>query len=425
MNSNRGIIYIFSILSYICKKFQINYKMSNSLSQRILHMAESETIKMAQMARDLKAKGHDVISLSLGEPDFDTPDHIKEAAKRALDAGFTKYTPVPGAQELREAIVRKFKRDNGLDYSVAEIVVSNGAKQSIANVCMSLLDPGDEVLILSPFWVSYIEIVRLAEAVPVLIKAGIEQDFKATAAQLKAALTPRTKLVIFSSPCNPTGSVFTKNELEALADVIASQENVYVISDEIYEYINFTEEGHCSLASFPQVRDRVITVNGFAKGFAMTGWRLGYIGAPKWIADACSKMQSQITSGANSFSQQAAAFALDADKSPSESMRKEFLRRRDMVLGLLREIKGFKVNEPQGAFYVFPDISYYFGKSNGTTHIKNADDFCDYLMLQAFVGVVSGSAFGDDNCFRLSYAASEAQLREAIRRIAEVCARLK
>ena len=395
------------------------------LSQRIIKMAESETIKMAQMARDLKAKGHDVISLSLGEPDFDTPDHIKEAAKRALDDGYTKYTPVPGAVELKDAIVRKFKRDNNLTYSAAEIVVSNGAKQSIANVCMSLLDPGDEAAILSPFWVSYIEIVRLAQGVPVLIKAGIEQDFKVTAEQLRAAITPRTKLVIFSSPCNPTGSVFTKAELESLANVVAAHPNLYVIADEIYEYINFTEAGHTSMASFPQVRDRVITVNGFAKGFAMTGWRLGYIGAPKWIADACSKMQSQFTSGANSFSQQAAAYALDADMSETTKMKNEFRVRRDMVVGLLRDIEGFKVNEPQGAFYVFPDISFYFGKSNGETPIGNADDFCDYLMLHAFVGVVSGSAFGDDNCFRLSYAASEAQLREAISRIKTACAQLK
>ncbi len=394
------------------------------LSQRIQQMEESATIKMAQMARDLAEQGHDVISLSLGEPDFDTPGHIKEAAKKALDEGYTKYTPVPGLPELRKAIQTKFKRDNGLDYSLNEIVVSNGAKQSIANLCLALLDEGDEVIVLAPYWVSYSEIVKLAGGVPVIVSAGIENDYKVSAAQVEAAITGRTKLLLFSSPCNPTGSVYTAEELKEIAEVIARNEGIYIISDEIYEYINFTDQ-HASIGAFDNVKDRTATVNGFSKGFAMTGWRLGYIGAPEWIAGACAKVQGQFTSGATSFGQKAAVEALLGDMQPTYDMREAFLKRRDMVIGLLSEIPGMKVNRPQGAFYIFPDISSYFGKSAGHTAINTADDFCEYILEKAHVAVVAGSAFGADNCFRISYAASEKELREAIRRIAEAVSLFK
>lgn len=394
------------------------------LSQRIQRLAESATIKMSQKARALKAQGHDVISLSLGEPDFDTPQHIKDAAVEALKDGYTKYTPVPGLVELREAIKAKFKRDNDLDFEIDEIVVSNGAKQSIANLCLSLLDEGDEAIVLAPYWVSYGEIVKLSGATPVILKADIESDFKVSPAQLKAAINEKTRIVLFSSPCNPTGSVYTKEELKGLADVIAEHPSITIISDEIYEYINFIGK-HISIGAFDNVRSRTVTVNGFSKGFAMTGWRLGYIGAPKWIAKACAKMQGQFTSGATSFGQKAAAHALNSDLGPTLEMKAAFLKRRDMVLGLLKEIPGFKVNSPQGAFYVFPDISAYFGTSDGTTTINNADDFCEYLLTEGHVAVVTGSAFGADNCFRLSYAASEAQLREAVRRIKDTLSRLK
>lgn len=398
--------------------------MSIVLSNRVQAMAESETLKMAKMARELRAQGHDVISLSLGEPDFDTPAHIKEAAKAALDRGETKYTPVAGTLELRQAIVNKFKRENNLDFEATQIVVSTGAKQSIWNVCQALLNPGDECIVFAPYWVSYSEIIKMADATPVLVSGGIEQEFKVTAEQVAAAITPRTKMVLFSSPCNPTGSVFTQEELAAIAAVIAPHENIYIVADEIYELINFTGK-HVSIGSFENVRERTITVNGFAKGFAMTGWRLGYIGAPKAIAAACEKLQGQVTSGANSFSQAAAALALNADLAPSHAMREEFLSRRTLVIKLLNEIPGIKTNNPTGAFYVFPDISAYFGKSNGEWKINNADDFCDYVMMVAYVGLVSGNAFGAPNCFRLSYAASDAQLTEAIRRMKEVLGQLK
>ncbi len=394
------------------------------LSERILRMQESATIKMAQMARDLRAKGNDVISLSLGEPDFDTPDHIKAAAAQALNDGFTKYTPVPGLMELREAICTKFKRDNDLDFDVNQIVVSNGAKQSIANLCLTLLNDGDEVIIFAPYWVSYFEIVRLGGGVPVVLKSGIEQDFKVTPQQVADAITDRTKLVLFSSPCNPTGSVYTKEDLEAIVEVIRPHEQIHVISDEIYEYINFTGK-HVSIGAMPGMRDRTITVNGFSKGFAMTGWRLGYIGAPTWIAKACAKMQGQFTSGATAFGQKAAAHALLSDMTPTYEMREAFLKRRELVKEGLGAIPGFKINNPQGAFYIFPDISAYFGTSDGTNTINNANDFAEYLLMNAHVAIVSGSAFGADNCFRLSYAASEEQLTEAIRRIAECVGKLK
>jgi aspartate aminotransferase len=394
------------------------------LSKRVLQMEESATIKMAQMARELKAQGHDVISLSLGEPDFDTPDHIKEAAKRALDEGYTKYTPVPGLVELREAICTKFKRDNDLEFSINQIVVSNGAKQCIANLCLALLDKGDEALILAPYWVSYSAIVKIAEGTPVLVKAGIDTDYKVTAEQVEAGITENTKMLIFSSPCNPTGSVYSQEELQGIADVVAKYPNITIVSDEIYEYINFVGH-HTSIGTFENVKDRTVTVNGFAKGFAMTGWRLGYMGAPLPLAKACAKIQGQFTSGANAFGQKAAVDALLGDMAPTTQMREEFLRRRDIMIGLLKDIPGFKVNKPTGAFYIFPDISAFFGKKAGDRVIANASEFCEYILETAHVGIVTGAAFGADECCRFSYAASEESLREAVRRIKEAVSHLK
>ena len=386
------------------------------LSKRITQMSESATIAMSQMARDLRSKGHDVISLSLGEPDFDTPQHIKDAAKKALDDGRTKYTPVPGLVELREAIKTKFKRDNDIECEINQIVVSNGAKQSLANLSLTMLDEGDEVIIFSPYWVSYYEIVKLGLGTPVILDAGIETDFKVTAAQLDDAITNRTKFILFSSPCNPTGSVYEAHELKAIADVVAKHDDVYIVADEIYEYINFTGK-HVSIGSFENVKDRTITVNGFSKGFAMTGWRLGYICAPKEIAAACSKMQSQFTSGATAFGQVAAAHALLSDMTPTHEMRKAYRSRRDMLMEKLKEIPGFKVNQPEGAFYIFPDISALFGKKHGDTVINNSVDLCNYLLQTVHVALVPGAAFGNDNCLRISYAASDEQLKEAVRRV--------
>lgn len=397
---------------------------SNLLSQRVVRMAESETLKMSQMARELKAKGHEVINLSIGEPDFDTPDAIKQVAKDALDAGFTKYTPVPGIPELREAISKKFKEENNLDYKVNQIVVSNGAKQTLANIFLSLLDQDDEVIVLAPYWVSYSEIIKLAEGKTVLLKAGIESDFKVSAENIEKAITPKTKALLFSSPCNPTGSVYLESELKAIAQVISKHPGIIIVADEIYEYINFTGK-HISIGSFPEVKDQTVTVNGFSKGYAMTGWRLGYMGGPQWLSDACNKVQGQITSGANSFSQKAATFALQTKLPETELMKTAFLKRRDMVLQLLQEIPGVKVNLPLGAFYIFPDISAYFGKKSDKMEINNATDFCDYILQEAYVAVVSGAAFGADECFRISYAASEAELREAVARMARVLALLK
>jgi len=394
------------------------------VSDRILKMEESATLKMSQMVRDLKAKGHDVISLSLGEPDFDTPKHIKKAAKKALDDGYTKYTPVAGLMDLREAVCTKFKRDNDLAFTPNQIVVSNGAKQSIYNLCMALLNEGDEVIIFAPYWVSYSAIVKLAGGVVVEVFAGIDKDYKVSAKQVAAAITDRTKLVLFSSPCNPTGSVYDKEELEAIANVIAQHEQIHVISDEIYEYINFLGGGHVSIGTFDSIKDRTITVNGFAKGFAMTGWRLGYIGAPLEVAKACAKLQGQVTSGATSFGQKAAAHALLSDLKPTFKMTKAFRKRKKMVTKLLKKIPEFQVNNPDGAFYVFPDISAYFGKSNEAYTINNSVDFCEYLLNTAYIGVVPGSAFGAEGCFRLSYAASEETLKEAISRIAKALAKL-
>lgn len=397
---------------------------SNLLSQRVVRMAESETLKMSQMARELKAKGHEVINLSIGEPDFDTPDAIKQVAKDALDAGFTKYTPVPGIPELREAISKKFKEENNLDYKASQIVVSNGAKQTLANIFLSLLDQDDEVIVLAPYWVSYSEIIKLAEGKTVLLKAGIESDFKVSAENIEKAITPKTKALLFSSPCNPTGSVYLESELKAIAQVISKHPGIIIVADEIYEYINFTGK-HISIGSFPEVKDQTVTVNGFSKGYAMTGWRLGYMGGPQWLSDACNKVQGQITSGANSFSQKAATFALQTKLPETELMKTAFLKRRDMVLQLLQEIPGVKVNLPLGAFYIFPDISAYFGKKSDKMEINNATDFCDYILQEAYVAVVSGAAFGADECFRISYAASEAELKEAVARMARVLALLK
>lgn len=397
---------------------------SNLLSQRVVRMAESETLKMSQMARELKAKGHEVINLSIGEPDFDTPDAIKQVAKDALDSGFTKYTPVPGIPELREAISKKFKEENNLDYKASQIVVSNGAKQTLANIFLSLLDQDDEVIVLAPYWVSYSEIIKLAEGKTVLLKAGIESDFKVSAEDIEKAITPKTKALLFSSPCNPTGSVYLESELKAIAEVISKHPRIIIVADEIYEYINFTGK-HISIGSFPEVKDQTVTVNGFSKGYAMTGWRLGYMGGPQWLSDACNKVQGQITSGANSFSQKAATFALQTKLPETELMKTAFLKRRDMVLQLLQEIPGVKVNLPLGAFYIFPDISAYFGKKSDKMEINNATDFCDYILQEAYVAVVSGAAFGADECFRISYAASEAELKEAVARMARVLALLK
>ena len=393
------------------------------LSERLLAMEESATIAMSRKSRELKAEGKDVISLSLGEPDFFTPEFIKDAAKKAMDENFTMYTPVPGYDDLRESISRKFKRDNGLSYSKEQIVVSTGAKQSIANVVLSIVGPGDEVIIPAPYWVSYVEIVKVAEGVPVVVNAGIESDFKISGKQLEAAITPRTKMLIFSTPCNPTGSVYTKEELKELADVLVKYPNIVVISDEIYEHINFIGK-HESLAQFPEVYDQVVTVNGVSKAWAMTGWRLGYIGAPKLIADACNKVQGQFTSGTCSITQKATIAAMDADPAVLKNMIAAFDRRRKLVLDALNAMPGVRANVPVGAFYVFPDVSSFFGKSSGGTVMKDANDLCLYLLSDALVALVSGDAFGDPNCIRISYAASEETLTEAMRRIASALAKL-
>lgn len=393
------------------------------LSERIKSMEESATIAMSRKSRELKAQGKDVISLSLGEPDFFTPDFIKDAAKKALDENYTMYTPVPGYDDLRAAICRKLKRDNGLNYTPDQIVVSTGAKQSIANVVMSLVDEGDEVIIPAPYWVSYYEIVKVAGGVPVVISAGIDQDFKINGKQLSEAITPKTKMMIFSTPCNPTGSVYTKDELRELADVLVKHERIVTISDEIYEHINFSSK-HESLAQFEDIYDRVVTINGVSKAWAMTGWRLGYIGAHKDIASACNKVQGQFTSGTCSITQRAAIAAVDADPAVLKDMVKAFESRRELVLNALNEIPGVKANRPQGAFYVFPDISSFFGKSYGSYTINSANDLSLYLLDEGLVALVTGEAFGDPNCIRISYAASEEVLNEAMKRIKEALSKL-
>lgn len=397
----------------------------NLLSDRINNMQESATIKMAKMSRELKAQGKDIIDLSLGEPDFDTPQHIKDAAKMAIDKGYTKYTPVPGYPELRKAIAEKFKRENNLDYTIDQIVVSTGAKQSIANVVLALINPGDEVLLPAPYWVSYAAIAELAEGKCVEIPTTIDSNFKVTAAQLEEHITPNTKLIIFSSPCNPTGSVYSREELAGIAEVLKKHPNVFVLCDEIYEYINFTGQRHTSLAEFNGIKEQVITVNGFSKGFAMTGWRLGYIGAPKWIAAACDKMQGQFTSGTCSIAQKAGEAALLSSIAPSLKMVEEFRKRRDLVYGLLKDIPGLKVNLPDGAFYFFFDVSSYFGKSfNGKT-LQTPEDISLFLLAEGNIGLVSGEAFGDKYCLRMSYATSEDKLTEACRRMKEALAKLQ
>ncbi|MEM9831953.1 MAG: pyridoxal phosphate-dependent aminotransferase [Bacteroidota bacterium] len=394
------------------------------LSKRIQKLAESATIAMAQKAREFKAKGFDIISLSLGEPDFKTPQHIQDAAKAAIDEGkYFGYSPVPGYLDLRQAIAEKLQRDNGLSYTPNQIVVSTGAKQSIANVFMCLLNPGDEVVVYSPYWVSYAEIIKVAEGVPVPIMGTLENNFKATADQLKDAINPRTKAVIYSSPSNPTGSVFTRGEMEAMAAVLRQHPDIYVVADEIYEFINFQEE-HVSMAALPGMYDNTVTINGFSKGYAMTGWRLGYIAAPEWIAKACGKIQGQFTSGTNSIAQRAAIAALKGDMSTTQEMKVAYQYRRDLVLELLKDVPGVETYVPTGAFYLFPDVSAYFGKSDGETTVANASDLCMYVLNQAHVSLVTGEAFGAPNCVRLSFAASDEQLKEAIGRIKEVLSRL-
>lgn len=396
----------------------------NLVADRINALEESATLGMSKKSRELAAQGHKVINLSVGEPDFKTPKHICDAAKAAIDAGFHHYTPVAGIPELRKAIADKLKRENNIDWKPENIVISTGAKHSLANVISCLINPGDEVAILSPYWVSYSEMVKLAEGKSVIVEGKFENDFKVTPEQLEAAITDRTKIVMYASPNNPTGSVYSEAELRALAAVIEKHENVFVLADEIYEYINFTDEGHFSMGSIPSLKDRVITVNGFAKGFAMTGWRLGYIAAAKWIADAVEKLQGQVTSGTNSIAQRAAVVAWD-DTSAAESMKLAYLRRRNLVVGLLREIPGFKVNMPDGAFYAFPDVSYYFGKSDGNVTIKDADQLCMWLLETAHVALVGGGSFGAPNCLRLSTAASDEALTEAVARVKAALATLK
>ena len=398
--------------------------MSN-LSNRVNALAESATIAMAQKAREFKSRGINVISLSLGEPDFKTPKHIQEAAKQAIDEGlYFSYPPVPGYPELRKGIAEKLQKENGIPCTENNILVSGGAKHSISNVFLATLNPGDEVIIYAPYWVSYVDMVKLAEGVPVIIEGGIEQDFKASAAQLEAVITEKTKSIIFSSPCNPSGAVFSKEELQAIADVVLKHENIMVIADEIYEYINFSGE-HASIGSLPGMAERTITVNGFSKGYAMTGWRVGYICAPEWLVKGVNKMQGQTTSGICSIAQRAAIAAISGDQQPTMDMASAYKRRRKLVLDLLGEIPGIKSNEPGGAFYVFPDISSYFGKSDGETTINTSGDLALYLLANAHVSVVGGGAFGSPKCNRISYAASDENLKVALAHIKEALAKLK
>ena len=393
--------------------------MKQYLSDRINAMEVSATLGMAAKTRELKAEGKDIIGLSLGEPDFDIPDFIKEAAIEAIQQNYSKYTPIDGYLELREAICEKFKRDNNLSYKPSQIVVSTGAKQCLANVALAMLNPGDEVIFPAPYWVSYKEIAKMAGGVPIEVHTTIENNFKITPTQLEAAITSKTKMVWFNTPCNPSGSIYSKDELEALAVVLRIHPHIFILSDEIYEYINFTNERVTSVAEIDGLYERTITVNGMSKAFAMTGWRIGYMGAPEWIAKACAKVQGQVTSGTNAIAQRASIAALKAPKSKIQYMVDEFKRRRDLVLQLLNEIEGFKLNIPEGAFYVFPDISSFFGKTLRGRIINNASDFSLYLLEEAMVATVTGEAFGDANCIRFSYAASEKDLREAIRRIKE------
>ncbi|MEY2586369.1 MAG: hypothetical protein RLY11_218 [Bacteroidota bacterium] len=393
------------------------------LSSRLDLFAEPETLKMAKLGRELRAKGIDVIDLSLGEPDFDTPDHIKNALKKAVDENYSHYTPVAGYPDLKEAVCTKLKRDNNLDYKPENILVSTGAKQSLANVVMAIVDKGDEVVIPTPYWVTYSEIVKLAEGKVTLVRTSIENKYKLTAAELEAAITPQTKLFIFSSPCNPSGSVYTKNELAALADVFRKHPNVFIISDEIYEYINFVGK-HESIAQFEDLKDRIIIINGLSKGYAMTGYRLGYIAAPTDVIKACEKLQGQYTSGTNAVTQRGAIEALTGDLKPSIEMNKEFGRRRERMLQLLKAIPGIQIAEPDGAFYVFPVITAYFGKKNGEEVIKDADDLCMYLLNTAHVSTVTGRAFGEPTCIRISFANSMEKIESAMQRISDALKKL-
>jgi aspartate aminotransferase len=399
----------------------------NQLSNRLNNLSESETLAMSQMSRELKAQGFDVINLSIGEPDFNTPLAVKNVAKKAIDDNFTHYTPVPGIPELRAAICTKLKRDNNLDFKPSQIVVSTGAKQSIANVMLSLVNPGDEVIVPAPYWVSYKEIVKLAEGKAVYVSANVDTNFKITAAQLEAAITDKTKVLIFSSPCNPTGSVYSREELKGFAEVLARHKNIFVISDEIYEHINFVGK-HESIAQFEAIRDQVIIVNGLSKGCAMTGWRIGFIAAPEFIAKACDKVQGQVTSGTCSIAQKAAVEAFNTDPKESAELKEmvqAFRNRRDKVLEMLREIPGMVTNVPDGAFYIFADIRSYFGKSDGKVTIRNCEDMSMYLMNKVYLATVAGSAFGDPNCIRFSYATSMDLLIEAVKRIERALSELK
>jgi aspartate aminotransferase len=393
------------------------------LSDRIKSLSVSQTLAMAQKSRELKAQGIDVINLSLGEPDFNTPDYIKEAAKKAIDENYSKYPPVPGYDDLRKAISRKFKEENGLDYTSDQIIVSAGGKHSLINVILSIVNPGDEVIILAPYWVSYYDQIILAEGKPVIVEATLENDFKIKPEQLEAAITPKTRLIIFNSPSNPTGMVYSRDEMEKIARIVQKHEGLFIISDEIYEHITFTGK-HESMASFDYIYDRVITINGVSKGYAMTGWRIGYIGAPLWIAKACNKLQGQFTSGVCSIAQRAALAAIASTSDSKEKMKEAFLRRRDLICNLLDEVKGLKVRVPNGAFYVMPDISYYFGKTDGTTIIKDSDELALYLLDKAQVALVGGTAFGAPKCIRISYAASDENIKEAVKRIKEALVRL-
>jgi aspartate aminotransferase len=394
------------------------------LSDRINRLSESQTIAMARKSRELIAQGIDIISLSLGEPDFKTPDVVKKAAEEAIEHDFSYYTHVSGYLELRQAISKKFERDNGLKYSADQIVVSTGAKQSIANVVLSLVNPGDEVLVPMPYWVSYLEIIKLAEGIPVIIPTSIENDFKVTPEQLAKAMTPKTRLMMFSTPCNPTGSVYSKEELRGIAEVIAKQPECYIMSDEIYEHINFVD-GHQSMAQFDFIYDRVATINGVSKGFAMTGWRGGILAAPLWLAKACDKMQGQFTSATSSITQKAMEAAMKMDPATTHPMRDAFKRRRDLLLKALREIPGMKLNVPEGAFYLFPDVTAFFGKKYNGTEIKNATDLSLYLLDEAHVAIVPGAAFGDDNYIRISYATSDDKLTEAAKRMKSALEKLQ
>jgi aspartate aminotransferase len=395
--------------------------MNNLLSDRINNLSTSQTLAMAALARELKAQGKDIISLSLGEPDFNTPDFIKEAAKKAIDENYSTYSPVDGYLELKEAICRKFKRDNNLEYNPANIVVSTGAKQSLYNIAQVMLNDGDEVILPAPYWVSYFEIIKLSGGVPVEVPTSVETDFKMTAEQLEKAITPKTKMMWFSSPCNPSGSVYNREELTAIGKVLEKHPNIYIVSDEIYEHINFSGT-FCSIGSIPGLFERTITVNGVAKAFAMTGWRIGYIGAPEFIAKACTKMQGQVTSGANSIAQRATITAVDADPKVLNEMVTAFKNRRDLVVSLAAASPGLKTTIPDGAFYLFPDVSYYFGKTLRGKLINNADDLSMYLLSEANVATVTGDAFGNPNCIRISYATSEELLTEAFKRIAAALA---